>query len=72
MMADSREQEGCSFCGAEQLEEQQGLLYECSSCGTLYCDSCGEGKGCPSCGAPLSSAHPIEPFGASSWNPDQG
>ncbi|WP_240950600.1 hypothetical protein [Selenomonas bovis] len=37
--------EDCSYCGAQEKEEQQELLYECSNCGTLYCDSCGEDKG---------------------------
>lgn len=64
--------EDCSYCGAQEKEEPQELLYECSNCGTLYCDSCGEDKGCPNCGAPLRDAHPIEPLGASSWNPNQG
>lgn len=27
---------------------------------------------CSYCGAPFSDAHPIEPLGASSWNPNQG
>ena len=27
---------------------------------------------CPNCGAPFSDSHPIEPLGASSWNPNQG
>ena len=54
--------EDCSYCGAQEKEEQQELLYECSNCGTLYCDSCGEDKGCPNCGAPLRDAHPIEPL----------
>ena len=65
-------QDDCSYCGAQEKEEQQELLYECSNCGTLYCDSCGEDNGCPNCGAPFSDAHPIEPLGASSWNPNQG
>lgn len=72
MMADQHVQNGCNYCGAEKSEEQHELLYECSNCGTLYCDNCGEGKGCPNCGAPLSSSHPIEPMGASSWNPNHG
>lgn len=75
-MADEKAQEtkqaACAYCGAAKLEEQDGLLYECGSCGTLYCDTCSEGKGCPNCGAPLSQAHPIEPMGMSSWNPNQG
>ena len=66
------QKEHCAYCGAEETEQQDELLYECSNCGTLYCDSCSEGKGCPNCGAPLSEAHPIEPKGMSSWNPNHG
>ena len=47
-------QDDCSYCGAQEKEEQKELLYECSNCGTLYCDSCGEDKGCPNCGAPMT------------------
>ena len=65
-------QDDCSYCGAQEKEEQKELLYECSNCGMLYCDSCGEDKGYPNCGAPFSDSHPIEPMGASSWNPNQG
>lgn len=65
-------QESCAYCGIEEAAQQDELLYECSNCGTLYCDTCGEGKGCPNCGAPLSQAHPIEPMGMSSWNPNNG
>ena len=43
-------QDDCSYCGAQEKEEQKELLYECSNCGTLYCDSCGEGKGYPNQG----------------------
>ena len=57
-------QDDCSYCGAQEKEEQKELLYECSNCG--------EDKGCPNCGAPFSDSHPIEPLGASSWNPNQG
>ena len=46
-------QDDCSYCGAQEKEGQKELLYECSNCGTLYCDSCGEDKGCPNCGAPM-------------------
>ena len=28
-------QDDCSYCGAQEKEEQQELLYECSNCGTL-------------------------------------
>ena len=66
------QKEHCAYCGAEEMEQQDELLYECSNCGTLYCDSGSEGKGCPNCGAPLSEAHPIEPKGMSSWNPNHG
>jgi len=66
------QKEHCAYCGAEEMEQQDELLYECSNCGTLYCDSCSEGNGCPNCGAPLSEAHPIEPKGMSSWNPNHG
>ena len=27
--------EDCNYCGAQEKEEQQELLYECSNCGTL-------------------------------------
>lgn len=43
-------QESCAYCGVEEAAQQDELLYECSNCGTLYCDTCGEGKGCPNCG----------------------
>ena len=66
------EQDACAYCGAEETAQQDELLYECNNCGTLYCDTCGEGKGCPNCGAPLSQAHPIEPMVTSSWNPNNG
>lgn len=60
-------QDDCSYCGAQEKEEQQELLYECSNCGTLYCDSCGEDKGCPNCG--LRSATRIQ---SSRWGPAAG
>ena len=53
--------EDCNYCGAQEKEEQQELLYECSNCGTLYCDSCGEDKGC------LFSVKQISPFSSSEF-----
>ena len=69
---DTNRKTTCAYCGADPGVQEE-LLYECGECGTLYCDECGEGKGCPSCGAPITKAHPVEADGgASSWNPNNG